>query len=124
MKTNVFARFVSMGVLAIGATVVQVSFVNSASAAEAPGNQAIIKVSDLDLSRSADVAKLYRRIHDAAEAACGPEMVTGSYLPRAAQQRCVVEAIDSTIARLHNASLSAYHQQETREQKETRRRGA
>lgn len=123
MKTNAFTRLMGMGVLAIGATVVQASFVNSAAAAEAPGQQAV-RVSDLNLSKSADVAILYRRIRDAAEAACGPKMVTGSYLPRAAQQRCVGEAIDSTIVHLHNDLLSAYHQQEARDQKDLRHRGA
>ena len=123
MKGNAFTRLMGMGVLAIGATVMQASLVNSAAAAEAPDQQTV-RVGDLDLSKSADVAKLYRRIHDAAEAVCGPEMVTGSYLPRAAQQRCVVEAINSTIVRLHNDLLSAYYQQETRDQKEAHRPGA
>ncbi len=91
MKGNAFARLMGMGVLAIGASVVQASLVNSAAAAAA---------------------------------VCGPKMVTGSYLPRAAPQRCVVEAINSTIVHLHNDLLSAYYQQETRDQKEAHRPGA
>ena len=123
MKTNAFTRLKGMGVLAVGATVVQASFVNSATAAEAPTQQTV-KFGVLDLSKSAGVTRLYQRIHAAAEAACGPQATTGSRLPSVAQQRCVDEAVDSAVMQLHNELLTAYRQQETRDQKETRHPGA
>lgn len=123
MKTNAFTRIMGVAVLALGATVVQASLVNSATAADAPGEQAV-RISDFNLSKSADVTRLYQRIHAAAEAVCGTQATTGSHLPSVAQRRCVDGAVDGAVRQLHNDSLTAYHQQETRDQKEARRRGA
>jgi UrcA family protein len=113
METSKFVRLAGLGLLAIGATIVQAAFVNAASAGVPEGQQAV-RVGDLDLNKSADVARLYKRIRAAAESACGAGPVTGTRLPTSGQRNCVEEAIATTVAQLHNEQLSAYHQQETK----------
>ena len=70
MKASRFARLAGVGMLAIGATIVQAAFVNAASAGVPTGRQ-VVRFSDLDLNRNADVARLYHRIRTAAESVCG-----------------------------------------------------
>jgi UrcA family protein len=70
MKASGFARLAGLGLLAIGATVVQAAFVNTAFAG-VPAGQQVVRLGDLDLNKSADVARLYRRVQAAADSACG-----------------------------------------------------
>lgn len=109
MKASEFARLVGLGLLAIGATVVQASFVSTAFAG-VPAGQQVVRLGDLDLNKSADVARLYRRIQAAAESACGAEPVTGSHLLSSSQRSCVEKAVGTAVARVHNEQLSALHQ--------------
>lgn len=106
MNTCRFARLAGLGLLAIGATIVQASFVNTAFA----GEQAV-RIGDLDLNKSADVARLYNRIRAAAESVCGVGPITGTLLPGNGHLRCVEETVATAVARMHNEQLSAYHQQ-------------
>jgi len=112
MKASGFSSYLGMGMLAIGATFLQASMVNAAHAADSPPRQTI-RVSDLDLSKSEDVAKLYHRIQDAAEATCGSASVTGSILTKNVHLQCVAETVERTVSKFNNATLSAYHKQET-----------
>lgn len=123
MKNQLFARHISVGMLALCATFVQASMVAVSHAAEAPSAQAI-RISDLDLAKTEDVAKLYRRIHSAAEAVCSSGAITGTRLPAKAQPRCLNEAVDGAIARINKAALWAYHRQETASSKEAGKPGA
>ena len=109
MKTSKFARLAGLGLLAIGATIMQASFVNAASAG-VPAGQLAVRISDLDLNKSADVARLYKRIRAAAETACGVDSLTGTRLLNSGQRNCVEEAVGTAVAQVHNEQLSAYHQ--------------
>jgi UrcA family protein len=123
MKAGKFTRLVGSGLLAIGASIVQASFVNVAFAGVPTGQEAV-RISDLDLNRSADVARLYKRIRAAAESACGVAELTGTHLQSSSQRHCVEEAIASAVAQVHNAQLSAYHQQETKAPRAAARPGS
>jgi len=109
MKAGKFARLAGAGMLAIGATIVQASFVNAASAGVPAGPMAV-RISDLDLNKSADVARLYKRIRAAAETSCGVDSLTGTRLLTSGQRNCVEEAVTTAVAQVHNEQLSAYHQ--------------
>jgi UrcA family protein len=109
--------------LAVGATIVQASFVNTAFAG-APTDQQVVRYADLDLNRSADVARLYRRIQAAAESACGAQPVTGSYLLNSGQRSCVEKTVGTAVARVHNEQLSAYHQGKSNAPKAAARPGS
>ncbi len=113
MKANPITSYLGTGMLAFSATLGQAWMVNTAHAADAPSQQSLrIVVSDLDLSKSGDVATLYARIKSAAVQACGQDVVTGSRLPSGSKKQCMTQAVDGAVSQINNASLSAYHKQE------------
>ena len=123
MNISKVSRLAGLGLLAIGATIVQASLVNAASAS-VPDGQLAVRISDLDLNKGADVARLYKRIHTAAEAACGADAQTGTHLLSDAQRNCIEEAVGSAVAKVHNEQLSAYHQQGSKAPKAAARPGS
>lgn len=114
MKTHSIASYLGSSMLALSATVGQAWMVSTAQAADADATTQSLRISasDLDLSKSSDVATLYARIRSAAQHACGTDVVTGSRLPTSSKQRCVAQAVDGAVTQINNASLSAYHKQE------------
>lgn len=113
MKSPTITNYVGTGMLALCATVGQAWMVSVARADNAPAQQSLrIQVSDLDLSKSSDVATLYARIKSAAVQACGNDVVTGSRLPSSSKKQCLSQAVDGAVAQINNPSLSAYHRQE------------
>ena len=72
-----------------------------------------VKFADLDLNRAGDVKVLYRRIHLAAEDACGEKELTGSHVILVSWRRCVELAVNQAVVQLDRPALSAYHQQLT-----------
>jgi UrcA family protein len=112
MKANSIKNYLGTGMLAFCATVGQAWMVNAAHAADAPAQTLRISVSDLDLSKTSDVATLYARIKSAAQQACGADVVTGSRLTSTSKKQCTKEAVDGAVSQINNASLSAYHKQE------------
>ena len=123
MKAHSLTNYFGTGVLAVCATFGQAWMVSVARADEAPRTQSV-RIGDLDLSRSADVARLYRRINHAAQIACGGEITTGSRLPSTAQRQCIEQAVDGAVAQINNATLWAYHRQEASGAKEAAKPGA
>lgn len=89
----------------------------AAASADEPAAQQKIRISDFDLNKPADVARLYRHISAAAVAACGGEDRTGSLLQSAGQQACVKQAINNVVAKVHSDQLMAYHLKATGDQK-------
>ena len=113
MKSSSFTSYIGTGMLAFCATVGQAWMVNAARADTATQQTLRLSVSDLDLNKSADVATLYKRIKNAAEQACGADVVTGSRLPSQSERQCLSQAVDGAVQQINNPSLSAYHKQET-----------
>jgi len=70
-----------------------------------------VSFSDLDLSRSRDVARLYQRIALAADKVCGPSSLTGAYSKSAAYRSCYADAIAHAVTHVNHAGLSAYYRQ-------------
>lgn len=95
-----------------------------AGSAGEPAAQQKIRISDFDLNKPDDVARLYRHISTAAMAACGGEERTGSLLPSTGEQACVQKAIDNAVAKIHSEQLTAYRQKATSDQKLADRSGA
>lgn len=81
---------------------------SSLEGAGGPG-QVRVSYADLDLSRSADVAVLYRRIQRAAELACGERTFTGSHLELPSWKLCVSSAINVAVGQVEVPALDAYH---------------
>jgi UrcA family protein len=70
-----------------------------------------VRFSDLNLSRPADVARLYERIATAADKLCGPRSLTGSYSKSGIYQSCYEDAVAQAVARVNQARLTAYYRQ-------------
>ena len=88
-----------------------------AASADGPAEQQKVRISDFDLNKPDDVARLYRHISSAALAACGGEDRTGSLLQSPGQAACVKQAIDNTVAKIHREQLTAYHLKQTGDEK-------
>jgi len=66
-----------------------------------------IRYTDLDLSKAADVHKLYRRVVRAAKLVCGsPSAYYGS---TARMEECLQKTIADTIRQLDKPTLSSYY---------------
>jgi UrcA family protein len=72
-----------------------------------------VSLSDLNLSRTADVAKAYRRLHIAAEQVCGSATVTGSRLPSRDWRKCIDATVEGAVRQLDRPALTAYHEART-----------
>lgn len=68
--------------------------------------------SDMSFHDTADVAALYRRITMAAQQVCGPRSETGSYAISPGYARCYSAAVQSAVADIDRAPLTAYYQQQ------------
>jgi UrcA family protein len=79
-----------------------------------PGGAAhrVVRFADLDLTRPADVAALYRRIRVAAREVCQPLSERDLTL-LAASRPCVLDAIDHAVGDINSPTLSRYHQTKT-----------
>ncbi|MGH8213372.1 MAG: UrcA family protein [Rhodanobacteraceae bacterium] len=111
MKNRSIRKWLSMGALALSATIVQASFINAARAAEEPGTAAV-RIGDLNLASSVDVATLYGRINSAATRVCTTDAQTGEKLFGNDKTRCVAASVSRAVAEVQNAGLTAFHQQE------------
>ena len=68
---------------------------------------------DLDLQRSGDVARLYRRLKAAADLVCGPRAFNVFYNTLPKYQACVDDAVQRSVAHINQPALSAYSRQVT-----------
>ncbi len=72
-------------------------------------NSVTVQVSDLNLKRPADAARLYQRIRRAAERACGDGLVSSSPLAQPADRDCVRNAIAAAMSNLSEPLVTAVH---------------
>ena len=75
-----------------------------------PDQQSLtVHYSDLSLDRPADVARLYHRISNAADNACGPRELTGSHVELRSYRTCFDAAVSDAVASVASPALSAYY---------------
>ena len=97
------------------ATLLSAATVASAAAVGNAPSKAV-KAWDLDLAKAGDVATLYERVRTAATDVCRAEIKsyyrnTRTRAPSGWQERCVQNAVDSTVRRVANPALAALHTQ-------------
>ena len=80
----------------------------SGLATAAPTNSVVVKYGDLNLNSQAGIARLHKRIANAAESVCDP-LETRILSLQAAYKDCVNTAVADSVAAVDNASLSQYH---------------
>ena len=68
----------------------------------------VVKYGDLNLNSQAGVASLHKRIRNAAESVCN-SLETRILGLRGAYEDCVEQAVNSGVAAVGNANLSALH---------------
>jgi UrcA family protein len=71
----------------------------------------VVHLADLNLDRMQDVAKLYKRISVAADRACGPSTLTGSYYKTADYESCYTDAVAKAVAHIDQPSVTDYYRQ-------------
>lgn len=79
-----------------------------ASAPWEPHRGELVRYHASDLDRPADVTRLYKRIHAAAEKVCAPHE-TGGLSASAYQRACVNQAVGDAVAKVNHPQLSALH---------------
>jgi UrcA family protein len=101
--------------VAISAAISSFSLSSSASElARAQGPTQTVKAWDLDLAKPADVQTLYGRVQDAANDLCSTEAKdyyrsARRWVPNGWTERCVADAVASTVQRIGNPLLAALH---------------
>lgn len=80
----------------------------SASTRTTELNSVVVRYGDLNLNSQAGIARLHKRISNAAESACN-QLETRILGLRSAYEQCVEEAIANGVAAVDNANLSQYH---------------
>jgi UrcA family protein len=78
---------------------------------ERPSPSTTVSFRDLDLQRSDDVARLYRRLEAAADQLCGPRAFNVFYRTVPAYRACVADAVQKAVARINQPMLSGYSRQ-------------
>jgi UrcA family protein len=71
----------------------------------------VVRYTDLDLSHSRDVARLYARISLAADKLCGPRSLTGAHAKSAIYTSCYADAVGQAVADVNHPALTTYYLQ-------------
>lgn len=84
------------------------ALVLSGLATAAPTNSVVVKYGDLNLNSQAGIARLHKRIANAAESVCN-QLETRILSLQAAYKDCVNTAVADGVGAVDNANLSQYH---------------
>jgi UrcA family protein len=71
-------------------------------------NSVVVRYGDLNLNSQSGIARLHKRISNAAESVCN-QLETRLFGLRAAYEECVSDALDNGVAAVDNPSLSQFH---------------
>jgi UrcA family protein len=71
----------------------------------------VVHLAHLNLDRTQDVAKLYKRISVAADRVCGPSTLTGSFYKTADYESCYTDALAQAVANIDRTSVTTYYRQ-------------
>lgn len=76
--------------------------------AASPTEGVVVRYGDLNLNSQAGIARLHKRISNAAESVCD-QLETRILGLQAAYQQCVDQAVANGVAAVDNANLSQFH---------------
>lgn len=96
---------------AIGSLMLGAALAPAAAFAESAvrNTSTVVHFADINLKTRAGVAVLYRRIHSAARAVCGPAERPGSRIPVADAQTCIAGVVRTAVERLDQPLLATYY---------------
>ena len=78
-------------------------------------NSVVVRYGDLNLNSEAGVARLHKRIRNAAESVCD-QLETRILGLQTAFKECVADAVDNGVASVDNVNLSQFHAAKSRHQ--------
>lgn len=81
---------------------------SSFATAASPANSVVVKFGDLNLNSQAGVARLHKRISNAAESVCD-QLETRILGLQAAYKECVDSAVTNSVSAVDNTNLSQFH---------------
>jgi UrcA family protein len=100
------------GKLLIGTAVSFMSLAGATAYADTSAvetHSVVVHLAHLNLDRTQDVAKLYKRISVAAGRACGPSTLTGSFYKTADYESCYTDAVAQAVAHIDQQSVTGYY---------------
>lgn len=100
----------------VGMAMLAAALTANLASAQTPSNeprQAIVKYSDLDLSRPNDAHVLYRRIKQAARAVCDSYPNSDLRLLRE-YEMCLTNAVNDAVDQVQSVQVAAIHRSDTR----------
>jgi UrcA family protein len=89
-------------------SLVALTVMGVAAADARESNRLVVRYSDLDLKSQRDVARLHKRIRNAAESVCG-NFISQIFELHDAYEKCVEDASSRAVAAVGNSHLSDYH---------------
>ena len=78
-------------------------------------NSVVVRYGDLNLNSQAGVARLHKRIRNAAESVCD-QLETRILGLQTAFKECVADAVDNGVAAVDNVNLNQFHAAKARHQ--------
>jgi UrcA family protein len=108
-----FARVLHCGIAAVGFAALSTSALAALVTIDELPASTTVSAAGLDLNRTNDVQELYQRLSVAARHVCGPRALNGSPYHSTAFSQCYNETLAQSVAKVHSASLLAYHQKQT-----------
>jgi len=86
---------------------------SSFATAASPSNSVVVKFGDLNLNSQAGIARLHKRISNAAESVCDQHETRILGL-QTAYKECVESAVTNGVVAVDNANLSQFHATKSR----------
>jgi UrcA family protein len=102
MKTHHFTKHVAIAAVA---AICVGTFTTGANAAEPTAPTRVVRYYDLNLDKPADVAVLYKRIHNAAKEVCG-DANSRQLADAMAAKACIRDAVNTSIHTVDNAKMA------------------
>jgi UrcA family protein len=105
-----YARSIAVA-LAFGALSYAPAFANDMTpvSSDLSTNTVVVEISDLDIARPEDAAKLYERLRDAAKDVCSDARRLASPLSGQIARSCANRALDRAVSRVGAPALDAIH---------------
>jgi len=104
---------IGIGAAASALMVCVLAHADNAPLVERPSRSTTVNYQDLDLRRSGDVARLYRRLSAAADQVCGSRAFNIFYYTLPKYRACVDDAMQKAVLDINQPALTVYHQQQT-----------
>jgi UrcA family protein len=95
--------------LAIAAALLAAVLSTAPARADSAFPSVVVQFDDLNLDTAPGVARLYKRLHVAAEQVCDSPVATGSRFIARDWRQCIDAAVDRAVKQVDRPAVTAYH---------------